>query len=132
LLECKSMAPKSFIFVSSFEKVLGLALTTNRTASRRSLLDDYQTLLSRQSSKRKRASTVTRLGNDIGLRLLQKSDDPQQGIEQLTKRSLNPSSNDNRRSHSLVFTRRRRGKRMRHATALKHRQDFHCIEEWKA
>jgi hypothetical protein len=42
LLECKSMAPKSFIFVSSFEKVLGLALTTNRTASRRSLLDDYQ------------------------------------------------------------------------------------------
>jgi hypothetical protein len=40
LLECKSMAPKSFIFVSSFE--LWGWLAANLSASRRSLLDDYQ------------------------------------------------------------------------------------------
>jgi hypothetical protein len=42
LLECKSTAPYNFISSPPLSG-LGLAYSTNRTASRRSRLDDYQT-----------------------------------------------------------------------------------------
>jgi hypothetical protein len=41
LLECKSMAPYNFISSPPLSG-LGLAYSANRTASRRSRLDDYQ------------------------------------------------------------------------------------------
>ena len=42
VVECKSIAPNSFIFVSSFVRKFWGWLIANLSVSRRSLLDDYQ------------------------------------------------------------------------------------------